>query len=76
VGWCVESDAHRLRPTLSTEAPVRPSRQQRHAALEAAQQWQAEERTAAQQRLLAMAETDEPTPPVRSGWVSSKRAVA
>jgi hypothetical protein len=76
VGWCVESDAHRLRPTLSTEAPVRPSRQQRHAALEAAQQWQADERAAAQRRLLDMAETGQPTPPVKAAPISTKRAAA
>jgi hypothetical protein len=55
---------------------VRPSRQQRHAALEAAQQWQADERAAAQQRLLDMAQTGQPTPPVTATPISTKRAAA
>lgn len=40
------------------------SNRQRHVALDAAQEWQAQERAKAQQRLLDMAETGEPTPPV------------
>jgi hypothetical protein len=55
---------------------VRPSRQQRHAALEAAQHWQAEERAAAQQRLLDMAQTGQPTPPVKAAPISTRAAVA
>lgn len=55
---------------------MRLTRQQRHAALEAAQQWQAQERAAAQRRLLAMAETGEPTPPVKAESVSTRAAVA
>ena len=42
---------------------MRPTRQ-RHEAFDAARQRQAEEGEAARQRLLAMAQTGEPTPPV------------
>jgi hypothetical protein len=55
---------------------MRLSRQQRHAALDAALRWQADERAAARRRLLAMAETGQPTPPVQGEPVSTRAAVA
>lgn len=52
------------------------NRQQRLAALEAAKQWQAEEREAAQLRLLTMAETGQPTPPAPGRPVSTKASMS